>query len=112
MLFQRKNATVTVCTEHTKDIAQFTRHADIIVSATGTRNLVTGDMIKADSVIIDVGVNVDKKKKVIGGDVDFKSCIEKVKLITPVPGGLGPLTVAYMIHNLWNAYKLANSGFN
>ena len=111
MLFQIKNATVTVCTEHTFDIKHFTRNADIIVSATGVSRLITGDMIKKDSVIIDVGVNVNNNGKILGGDVDFDSCIDKVKLITPVPGGLGPLTVVYMINNLWNAYRVSSSVF-
>lgn len=109
MLFQRKNATVTVCTEHTHDVAEFTANADIIVSATGKRNIITGDMVKSGCVIIDVGIAIDSENKIIGGDVDFDSCIEKVKLITPVPGGLGPLTVAYMLSNLWKAYKTSRS---
>lgn len=99
---------MTVCNEHTPYIIDFTQNADIIVSATGKRNIIDGNMIKEGSVVIDVGVAVDNENKIIGGDVDFDSCVQKVKLITPVPGGLGPLTVAYMLNNLWNAYKISN----
>lgn len=98
------NCTVTVTHSATKDIASFTRQADIIVAAIGKANFLTGDMIKDGVVIIDVGINrIDdptaKKGYKVVGDVDYDSCYPKSSLITPVPGGVGPMTIAMLLKN-------------
>ena len=98
------NATVTVCHTGTKDLAAFTRQADILVVAAGRPNTVTGDMIKPGSVVIDVGVNriPDATKKNgfrLVGDVDFDSAAQVASLITPVPGGVGPMTITMLLYN-------------
>jgi len=98
------NCTVTITHSATKDIASFTRQADIIVAAIGKANFLTGDMIKEGVVIIDVGINrIDdasaKKGYRVVGDVDYDSCYPKASLITPVPGGVGPMTIAMLLKN-------------
>jgi methylenetetrahydrofolate dehydrogenase (NADP+)/methenyltetrahydrofolate cyclohydrolase len=98
------NATVTVCHTGTKDLASFTQQADILVVAAGRPNTVTGDMIKPGAVIIDVGVNriPDATKKNgfrLVGDVDFDSAAQVASLITPVPGGVGPMTITMLLYN-------------
>ena len=105
-LFLRKdiNSTVTVCHSATNDIKSFTLNADIVIAAIGKPDFVKGDMIKEGAVIIDVGINrVEDKNSAKGykltGDVDFNSCIEKVSGITPVPGGVGPMTIAMLMRN-------------
>ena len=108
------NATVTVCHTGTKDIASFTRQADILVVAAGRPNTVTGDMIKPGAVVIDVGVNriPDATKKSgfrLVGDVDFDSAAQVASLITPVPGGVGPMTITMLLYNtLESARRNAN----
>jgi methylenetetrahydrofolate dehydrogenase (NADP+)/methenyltetrahydrofolate cyclohydrolase len=98
------NATVTVCHTGTKDLASFTKQADILVVAAGRPNTVTGDMIKPGAVVIDVGVNriPDATKKNgfrLVGDVDFDSAAQVASLITPVPGGVGPMTITMLLYN-------------
>lgn len=93
-----ENATVSLLHSHTKDITKYTKEADIIISACGTPNIITSDMIKDNSVVIDVGVNRINGK--IVGDVDFKSVSKKASYITPNPGGVGPMTIAMIIDNL------------
>ncbi len=98
------NCTVTITHSATKDITSFTRQADIIVAAIGKANFLTGDMIKEGVVIIDVGINrIDdasaKKGYRVVGDVDYDSCYPKASLITPVPGGVGPMTIAMLLKN-------------
>jgi methylenetetrahydrofolate dehydrogenase (NADP+)/methenyltetrahydrofolate cyclohydrolase len=98
------NATVTVCHTGTKDIASFTRQADILVVAAGRPNTVTGDMIKPGAVVRDVGVNriPDDTKKSgfrLVGDVDFDTAAQTASLITPVPGGVGPMTITMLLYN-------------
>ncbi len=98
------NATVTVCHTGTKDLAAFTKQADILVVAAGRPNTVTGDMVKPGAVIIDVGVNriPDATKKNgfrLVGDVDFDSAAQVASLITPVPGGVGPMTITMLLYN-------------
>ena len=113
-LFLRKdlNSTVTICHSATKDIKSFTLNADILIAAIGKPDFVKGDMIKEGVVIIDVGINrVEDKSSPKGyrltGDVDFKSCMDKVSKITPVPGGVGPMTIAMLMRNtLDSATKL------
>lgn len=104
MLLMQANGTVTVCHSRTKDLADVTRGADILVSATGKPGIVTGDMIKEGAVVIDVGINrcVDGK---IRGDCDFDSCAAKASYITPVPGGVGPMTRVMLLKNTINAAK-------
>ena len=100
------NATVTLCHSKTVDIKKITRKADILVVAIGKPNFVTKEMVKRGAVVIDVGINrVDDK---LIGDVNFDDVYSKVKLITPVPGGVGPMTVIMLMNNVYNAYLKAN----
>ena len=109
------NATVTVCHTGTKDLASFTRQADILVVAAGRVNTVTGDMIKPGATVIDVGVNriPDATKKTgfrLVGDVDFDSAKEVASLITPVPGGVGPMTITMLLYNTLESARRACTG--
>ena len=102
-----KNATVTTCHSKTKNIKEITSKADIIISAIGKANYVTADMVKENAIIIDVGINrLDNGK--ITGDVDFENVKEKVSYITPVPGGVGPMTIAMLMNNIIKATKRQN----
>jgi len=103
----KKGATVTVCHRKTKDLKMHTLKADIIVSAVGKRNLITSDMVKEGAVIIDVGIVREEGK--IYGDVDFENVKGKCFFITPVPGGVGPMTVACLLENTLKAYKGGNN---
>lgn len=113
MLIQKSptgNATVTVCHTRTKDIAGHCRQADIVIAAAGRPNTITADMIKPGAVVIDVGVNrVEDKTKKSGfrlvGDVDFEAVKEKASLITPVPGGVGPMTITMLLYNTVESAK-------
>ncbi len=115
MLVQKSdmgNATVTVCHTRTKDIAEHCRRADIIIAAVGWPNTVTADMVKDGAVVIDVGVNrVEDASKKRGyrlvGDVDFEGIKEKASLITPVPGGVGPMTITMLLYNTVESAKRA-----
>ncbi len=93
-----KGATVTICNSKTPDLGRHTRDADILVVAVGRPNLVTGDMVKAGAVVIDVGMNRLEDGR-LAGDVDFESAKLKASLITPVPGGVGPMTIAMLLEN-------------
>jgi methylenetetrahydrofolate dehydrogenase (NADP+)/methenyltetrahydrofolate cyclohydrolase len=98
------NATVTVCHTRTKDLAHYTRQADIVIAAAGRPGTVTADMVRSGVVVIDVGVNrVEDATKKAGyrlvGDVDFEGVKEKASLITPVPGGVGPMTITMLLYN-------------
>jgi methylenetetrahydrofolate dehydrogenase (NADP+)/methenyltetrahydrofolate cyclohydrolase len=97
------NATVTLCHSRTDDLAAHTRRADIVVSAVGVVDLVDGDMLSEDTVVVDVGINrvdADNEKGYrLTGDVDFESAKEKASAITPVPGGVGPMTRAMLLYN-------------
>ena len=97
-LLLAKNATVTVCHSHTKDIAAIAREADILVAAVGRPNFVTADMVKPGATVIDVGINRVAPKKLVG-DVDFEAVKEVAGAITPVPGGVGLLTIAMLMQN-------------
>ena len=114
MLQKRKggNATVTLCHTRTKDMAAHCKRADIIIAAVGVPKMVTADMVKDGVVIIDVGVNRIGKtaegKAILAGDVDFDAVKEKASYITPVPGGVGPMTVATLMENTLLAQKLCN----
>lgn len=110
MLMQKEEVTVTVCNSKTKNLKGITKNADLIISAVGKPNLVTSDMVNDGVVIIDVGISRvrDESKKSgfkIVGDVDFDNVLPKASLITPVPGGVGPMTIASLIQNTLKAYK-------
>lgn len=107
MLLLKENGTVTVCHSKTKDIASFTRNADILVVAVGRAGFVNGDMIKPGAVVIDVGMNRNAEGKLCG-DVDFASAEPVASYITPVPGGVGPMTVTMLLKNTVKAAGLAN----
>jgi methylenetetrahydrofolate dehydrogenase (NADP+)/methenyltetrahydrofolate cyclohydrolase len=114
ILLQKKagaNATVTVCHTGTDDIAFHTRRADILIVALGKSNFITADMVKEGAVVIDVGIHRIGKtaegKAILCGDVDFNAVKEKVKAITPVPGGVGPMTITMLMLNTLKAAKLA-----
>lgn len=99
-----KNATVTVCHSKTKDIEKITQKADIVIAALGKPNFVKSDMIKEGSVIIDVGINRLDDGKIVG-DIDYENVESKASYITPVPGGVGPMTVAMLMSNVVKAAK-------
>lgn len=103
-LLLAKNGTVTTCHSRTRDLAEVTRRADILVVAIGIAKKITSDMIKDGAVIIDVGMN--RSEGVLCGDVDFASCENKASYITPVPGGVGLMTIAMLMQNTLTAYKL------
>ena len=103
-LLMSRNATVTVCHSRTKNLPEVTREADILVAAIGKPKFVTADMIKPGAVIIDVGINRIAPKKLVG-DVDFDAAVEIANAITPVPGGVGLLTVAMLMKNVVKAVK-------
>lgn len=98
----QKNATVTICHSKTKNIAEITRTADILISAVGKTNMVTADMVKDGAVIIDVGMNRNEAGKLVG-DIDFENVKQKASYITPVPGGVGPMTIAMLMNNVIKA---------
>lgn len=100
----RKHATVTICHSRTKDIKNITKNADILISAVGKLNMVTQDMVKDGAVVIDVGMNRKENGK-LAGDVDFDNVKEKTSYITPVPGGVGPMTIAMLMNNVIKATK-------
>ncbi|MDI6890651.1 MAG: bifunctional methylenetetrahydrofolate dehydrogenase/methenyltetrahydrofolate cyclohydrolase FolD [Thermodesulfovibrionales bacterium] len=106
MLLQKKggNATVAVCHTGTKDLASHTRRADILIVAVGRPKMITADMVKDGVVVIDVGVN--RLETGLVGDVDFEAVKEKARAITPVPGGVGPMTIAMLMYNTVQAAKM------
>ncbi|MBE4703845.1 bifunctional 5,10-methylenetetrahydrofolate dehydrogenase/5,10-methenyltetrahydrofolate cyclohydrolase [Spiroplasma platyhelix] len=103
MILNNMGATVSLTHKATKDLKNYLSNADIIVTATGVYQLFTSQNIKADVIIIDVAINSSKDKKLVG-DVDFESVKDKVKAITPVPGGVGPMTIAMLLENLMLLY--------
>ncbi len=103
VLLLNQNATVTTCHIYTKDLKKHTLNADILISATGVAHLIKEDMVKEGAVVIDVGIS--KKDGKIVGDVDFEKVKEKASSITPVPGGVGPMTVTALLLNTFKAYK-------
>lgn len=107
MLLLKRNATVTICHSKTKNLAQHTKNADIIVSAVGKPGFLTSDMVKEDAVIIDVAINRNENGKLCG-DVDFEGVKMKASYITPVPGGVGPMTISVLMKNTLNAAKAQN----
>ncbi|WP_461830220.1 bifunctional methylenetetrahydrofolate dehydrogenase/methenyltetrahydrofolate cyclohydrolase FolD [Aquifex sp.] len=103
LLMLWRNATVTVCHIYTKDLKKHTLQADILISATGVPHLIKEDMVKEGAVVVDVGISKVNGK--IVGDVDFEKVKEKASAITPVPGGVGPMTVTALLLNTLKAYK-------
>ncbi len=108
-LLMQANGTVTVCHSRTKDLAEHTRRADILVAAIGKADFVTADMVKPGAVVIDVGINRNAQGK-LTGDVDFASVEPIASYITPVPGGVGPMTIAMLMKNTLTAAKRAVEG--
>jgi len=98
MLLLHKNGTVTICHSRTVDLTEKTKNADILVAAAGIPNFIKGDMIKPGAVVIDVGINRIAEKKIVG-DVEFESAEKVAGAITPVPGGVGPMTIAMLMKN-------------
>ena len=98
MLLLHKHGTVTICHSRTKDLAKKTKRADILVAAVGIPEFIKGDMVKEGAVVIDVGINRVADKKLVG-DVEFESCEKIASAITPVPGGVGPMTIAMLMKN-------------
>ena len=103
-----KNATVTVCHSKTKNLKAHTQNADIIIVAIGKSKFLKADMIKEGAVVIDVGINRDSEGK-ITGDADFDNIISKASFITPVPGGVGPMTIAMLMNNIIKAAEIQNN---
>jgi len=106
-LLLKENCTVTIVHSKTKNIEAICKNADLVVAAVGIANMVKADWLKKDAVVIDVGINrmeIDGKKKLVG-DVDFENVKDKVKAITPVPGGVGPMTIACLLENTLKAYN-------
>lgn len=102
MMLLTANATVTICHSGTADLAAMTRQADIVVAAVGKRNVLTADMVKPGAVVIDVGMNRDDEGKLCG-DVDYNGCKDVAGYITPVPGGVGPMTITMLLVNTMEA---------
>ena len=106
LLLLQANATVTQCHSATPDIAAFTRQADVVVVAVGRRNTLTADMVKPGAIVIDVGMNRNEAGKLCG-DVDFAGVCQVAGWITPVPGGVGPMTITMLLVNTLDAAELA-----
>ncbi|MBE6138506.1 MAG: bifunctional methylenetetrahydrofolate dehydrogenase/methenyltetrahydrofolate cyclohydrolase FolD [Firmicutes bacterium] len=106
-LFLNHNATVSICHSKTVNLKSYTLNADILVVAVGKKYIITEDMIKKDAIVIDVGIN--RENNMIYGDVDFEKVKEKASYITPVPGGVGPMTVAMLLRNVNECYKKMNT---
>ena len=108
-LLTNRNATVTLCHSHSKDIPYYTRNADLVVVAVGHKDLLTADMVKDGVIVIDVGINrVDDK---LYGDVDYPNVSKKSSYITPVPGGVGPMTVYELMNNVYEAHEMRKNEF-
>ena len=105
-LMLNKNATVTICHSKTENLKKHTKNADILVVAVGKKHFITEDMVKEDSIVIDVGINRENGK--LYGDVDYDKVKLKAKKITPVPGGVGPMTVAMLMSNVIASYEKWN----
>lgn len=108
MLMLARNATVSICHSKTVNLAEITRQADILVAAVGIAKFVKADMVKEGAIVLDVGMDRDENGKLCG-DVDFDGVEKKASLITPVPGGVGPMTIAMLMRNTLTACKLQNN---
>ncbi len=107
MLLLKEDATVTICHSRTKNLSDVTRNADILIAAVGKSHMVNGEFVKDGAVVIDVGINVDEEGTMTG-DVKTDECIDKVSMITPVPGGVGSVTTAILAKHVIKACKLLN----
>ena len=105
LLMLRENATVTVTHSHTANLKEICKQADILIVAIGKNQFITADYVKEGAVVIDVGINRDENNKLCG-DVDYDSVFPVCEAITPVPGGVGPMTIAMLMHNCVDAMKL------
>ena len=105
-LLLARDATVSICHSKSLDIKSYTKMADVLIVAAGHPNLITKDMVKEGAVVIDVGIN--KENDSLVGDVSFDEVSKKASLITPVPGGVGPMTIASLLKNVVKAYKFQN----
>lgn len=103
-LLLKNNATVTICHSKTEDLASYTRRADVVIVATGRRHTLTADMVKEGAVVVDVGMNRNEQGKLCG-DVDYEEVKEKASFITPVPGGVGPMTITELLENTIQAVQ-------
>ena len=103
-----KNATVIICHSKTENLSDYTKNADILISAVGKADLITADMVKEGATVIDVGMNRNDNGKLCG-DVDFENVKEIASYITPVPGGVGPMTITMLMNNVIKAYKMQNN---
>ena len=108
MMLLRENCTVTICHSKTKNMKEILKNADIVVSAMGRPKAVTGDMLKEGAAVIDVGINRLEDGSIVG-DVDFESASEVCGAITPVPGGVGPMTIAFLLKNTMTASEMQNA---
>ena len=108
MMFLAKEATVTICHRETRDLGSMTRQADILCSATGRAGLIRGDMVKKGAVVVDIGINM-QKDGTMTGDIDFASVAKKASFITPVPGGVGPVTVAMLLENTVRSARISDA---
>ena len=104
LMLLTKEATVTICHRETRNLVDITRQADILCVAAGRPNLVNGDMVKKGVIVVDIGINVLENGRVVG-DIDFESVSKKASLITPVPGGVGPVTIAMLLENTVKSAK-------
>ena len=109
ILLMQNHATITVCHSKTKDLKEVTKRADILVAAIGRARMITAEMVKDSAIVIDVGMNKDEQGKLCG-DVDFDSVKEKASFITPVPGGVGPMTRAMLMKNTLEAFLFQTNG--
>ena len=103
MMFLNENSTVTICHSKTKEMKEKIKNADIVVVAVGKKKFLTEDMVKEGAIVIDVGINRDDKSNKICGDVDYENVSQKASYITPVPGGVGPMTIAMLLRNTYIA---------
>lgn len=108
-LLENANATVTVANRHTRNLSEITRQADVLVVAAGAKHLITGEMVKKGAIVIDVGIH-RLKDKTLTGDVDFESVAPVAKMITPVPGGVGPMTIATLMEQTVDLTEWSHNG--
>ena len=106
LLLQQENCTVTMCHSRTVNLSEYTKKADVLVAAIGKDRFVTGDMVKEGAIVVDVGIN--RVDGVLYGDVDYESASQKASMITPVPGGVGPMTVTMLMYNTVTAFIRKN----
>ncbi|MCR4664921.1 MAG: bifunctional 5,10-methylenetetrahydrofolate dehydrogenase/5,10-methenyltetrahydrofolate cyclohydrolase [Paludibacteraceae bacterium] len=109
-LLMNENATVTVCHSHTKDLAAIVREADVVVAAIGKAKFVGAEMVRNGAVVVDVGINVDETTGKMCGDVDTEAVKDRCKMITPVPGGVGQLTICSLMENTMDCFKRLHNG--